>query len=89
MAKVLIALLAGLALVGCAPSAREKTFPLMPAELADCKVYEIDAGDGMAKVTTMRCPNSSTSANYRSSKTGMVTVVIDGQTYTRAEQPGQ
>jgi len=72
------------AMSGCAPSANAIHFPVMPAELADCKTYMLNAGDGSNLITVMRCPNSSTTTSYRSGKSTNSAVVIDGTTYTPA-----
>ena len=63
---------------GCHPSAEERFFPVMPKELQGCKVFDLDDGAGKApRLTVMRCPNSSTSVNYKSGKATIQTAVID------------
>lgn len=85
MKKILITLLAVIALSGCEPSAREVIPEVIPKELQDCRLYELKnrAGEYMK---IMRCPNSTTSTNYTTggkSKTHHTDIVIDGTTYEK------
>jgi hypothetical protein len=58
----------------------ERTFPAMPKELADCRVFYVQNRNGAA-MTVVRCPNSATTADVRSGKTTQTTVTIDGVEY--------
>ncbi len=68
-----------LMLAACSPSARDSTaeFPVWPAELSDCRVYQVYAA--AQSLTIVRCPNSATSTTYRQGKTTRTTVVVDGR----------
>jgi len=60
---------------GCQPSVTTADFPL-PAELQDCKLFELS--DGINSITVVRCPNSTTSTTYREGKSDHTSVVVDG-----------
>ncbi|MEI1732111.1 hypothetical protein V8P91_17175 [Acinetobacter baumannii] len=84
MKKVLIALTV-LFLAGCEPKTNEKTgdFILTP-DLKDCRIYKLS--DGSETITAMRCPNSSTSTQYRAGKSTKTTIVVDGVTYVQEQK---
>ena len=78
MKRTLTFLAVALLASGCTPSAQERFFPVMPKELQDCKVFDLDDGTGKTpRLTVVRCPNSSTSSTYKSGKATMHTAVID------------
>jgi hypothetical protein len=52
-------------LAGCAPSATEKVWPVMPEGLRDCKIYNLTDGNGN-RLTVARCPLSATSVRESS-----------------------
>ena len=60
---------------GCQPSVETAKYPL-PAELQDCKLFKLS--DGLNSITVVRCPNSTTSTNYREGKSDRTSVVVDG-----------
>lgn len=70
-------------LTGCTPSATEADYPVRPPELQDCKIYSLINGNG-ERITIARCPNSTTTANYKNGKTSAATITVDGVTYVRA-----
>lgn len=81
MKKALLALVV-LLLVGCEPSTKEKTGDfILPPDLKDCRIYKLF--DGSETITTMRCPNSSTSTEYIVGKSTRTSIVVDGETYVR------
>jgi len=82
MKKLLLIIIAGLTMVACTPRASEVSFPVMPPEMSDCKVFRIENGNGVALIA-VRCPNSSTTTKV--GKTSP-TVVIDGTTYQKVEE---
>lgn len=83
MKKILL-LISTLVLVGCNDSYKEHHFPVLPAELVDCKFFQLDNTQGMT-ISVARCPNSTTATTYQSGKTRRTTVVIDGVTYEAKE----
>lgn len=73
--KIVYYIIAMLMLAGCSPDGRERTgFTVMPEGLKDCKIYYIS--DGIAGITVVRCPNSSTTA-YQGGKNSKTTVTVD------------
>ena len=70
-------------LTGCTPSATEANYPVRPPELQDCKIYRLTNADG-GSITVARCPNSTTTANYKNGKTSAATITVDGVAYVRA-----
>lgn len=84
--KKIILLVALMVLAGCNPSYKTMSFPVMPDELKDCKIFELVSIERRIIVT--RCPAAaSTSTNFPSGKTTANSVVIDGVTYTSKETP--
>lgn len=79
--KYLIALTLVL-LAGCTPSAEEKTWPILPDGLKDCKFYKLRDDSGNT-ITVVRCPASSTSVQYKVGKSTQTTVTVDGVEYTK------
>ena len=75
---VTVLMLAGLA--GCHNGYSESNFPLRPDELKDCYIGELRNETG-EHITIARCPNSTTTTNYKSGKTTKATIVVDGVTY--------
>jgi hypothetical protein len=71
--KVIIVL--AVMLSGCYPSARELDFPVVPEGLSDCKFYRLSSA--VDYVTVVRCPNSSTSTNWRAGKATRSAVVVE------------
>ena len=80
--KLLRVVLSVVMLTGCEPSYEEKTqnFTLLPDELKDCKFYNVRSNTG-SNLNIVRCPNSTVSTTYKSGKTTLTTVVIDGKKY--------
>lgn len=81
--KATVLILMAVALAACSPGYEEKHYTVLPAELKDCKFYEVSNGGSAIKV--VRCPNSQTTTNWTQS-TGKSTitrsaVVIDGAEY--------
>jgi hypothetical protein len=76
MKKIMLAF-AVVFLVGCSDRAYEMQFPVMPAELSDCKFYHLEKASG-ANITVARCPNSATTTSYMQGKAKRKIVVIDG-----------
>lgn len=79
--KALFVILTAVALTACSPSYEEKHYPVLPAELKDCKFYEVSNGGSTIKV--VRCPNSQTSttwmqSNGKSSTTRSAVVIDEG-----------
>ena len=56
----------------------------LPEGLKDCKIYGIQNGNSMS-LSVVRCPNSTVSTTYKSGKTTVTTVVIDGKKYVSEE----
>ncbi|WP_354734553.1 hypothetical protein [Acinetobacter nosocomialis] len=84
MKKALFAL-AVLFLAGCKPETSDETNKfVLPPELKDCRVYDLYSSTG-ASVTAVRCPNSSTSTEYRVGKSTRTSIVVDGETYILRE----
>jgi hypothetical protein len=71
-------------LAGCSNGYKEKTFPVKPGELADCRFFELTNDTG-GIVTVARCPNSATTTNYKSGNATRTTVIIDGKQYVEKE----
>jgi len=67
-------------LTGCEPSAKVRTYPVLPDELKDCKFFYLNGGDGVGSITVGRCPNSTTTVQMNN-KARTTTVVIDGKEY--------
>jgi hypothetical protein len=63
MKYILGLLVCGLA--GCAPSATEKVWPVVPEGMRDCKFYNLTDGNGHA-LTVARCPLSATTVKESS-----------------------
>lgn len=60
--RVAIALMALVALMACSPGYEQKHYPILPAELQDCKFYSVS--DGGSAIKVVRCPNSQTSTTW-------------------------
>lgn len=77
MKKLIIIVVMAL-LAGCSDSAREVHVNIMPEGLKDCRYYELVVQGNTVKV--MRCPNSTTSTNWRQqsgkSNVGRTSVVV-------------
>lgn len=67
-------------LAGCTPSAEQKIWPVLPEELKDCKFYKLK-DDAANTITVVRCPQSSTTVQYKVGKSTQTTVTIDGVEY--------
>lgn len=55
----------------------------LPKALSDCTAY---SGGG---INIIRCPNSTTSTNFRLNKTNRSVVVVDNTTYEKVDVPKQ
>jgi hypothetical protein len=66
-------------LAGCEPSATEKIWPVMPAELQDCKFYKLKDAEGNA-LNVARCPLSTTTVKTQA-KNPVTTITVDGVEY--------
>ena len=86
MKKTIIIAALALALAGCTNSYTEKSFPVVPKELADCKFFELK-NDAGGIITVARCPNSTTATTYKSGKSTRTSIVIDGAEYVKQEAP--
>lgn len=73
-----------LALAGCSNGYSEKSFPVRPDELKDCRIFGLTNDSGNS-ITVARCPNSVTTTTYKSGKSSRATVVIDGETYVKSQ----
>lgn len=60
--RIAIALMAFVALTACSPVYEQKHYPILPAELQDCKFYSVS--DGGSTIKVVRCPNSQTSTTW-------------------------
>lgn len=70
---------------GCTDKYSEAQYPVLPAELKDCKFFNIEnSGGGHMKIA--RCPNSMTSITHPQGKSHESTVTIDGIEYVKKEQ---
>ena len=80
--KLLMVGIGVIMLTGCEPKYEENTqnFTILPAELKDCKFYGVRSNTG-SSLNIVRCPNSTVSTTYKSGKTTLTTVVIDGKKY--------
>lgn len=83
MKKVLL-VISILFIAACSPSAEVLNFPVLPAELKDCKFYRVSDGN-LYSLRIVRCPNSTTATTYSEGKTTSTTVVIDGIEYVKKE----
>ena len=84
--KLSIVVSISIVLAGCSPAANQLTFPIVPPELADCKFYHLRSGDLGAGITVARCPNSTTTTQYKSGKTTKNVIVVDGVEYEAVEK---
>ena len=67
----------------CSPSYEEKSYPLLPDDLSDCKFYKISNGP-FSTIKIVRCPNSITSTTWKQARdTSSDVVVIDGIQYRK------
>ena len=66
-------------LAGCEPSATEKIWPVMPAELQDCKFYKLKDTEGNT-MNIARCPLSATTVKTQA-KHPQTTITVDGVEY--------
>ncbi len=84
--KLLMVILCVIMVTGCEPSYEEKiqNFTILPAELKDCKFYGVRSNTG-SSLNIVRCPNSTVSTTYKSGKTTLTAVVIDGKHYVSEE----
>ena len=72
----ILAIAAALLLSACSPQYRTLDFPLLPEELKDCKFFVVS--NGTAEMRVVRCPNSSTTTQYRQGKVTRSLTTIDG-----------
>lgn len=84
--KLLTIILGVIMLTGCEPIYEENTqnFTLLPDELKDCKFYNVRSNTG-SSLNIVRCTNTTVSTTYKSGKTTLTTVVIDGKKYEATE----
>jgi len=82
--KIYLVAFAALMLIGCSDSAKTVSYPAAPPELADCKFFFLTNKDGHS-INVVRCPHSDTTATYRSGKSTVSTVTIDGVEYVKKE----
>jgi hypothetical protein len=66
-------------LAGCEPSAKEKVWPVMPAELQDCKFYRLTDSEANS-ISIARCPLSTTTVKTQA-KNPVTTITVDGMEY--------
>ena len=81
--KLLMVIIGVVMLTGCGESGYKdytESFTNLPEGLKDCKIYYIKNGKDMS-LSVVRCPNSTVSTTYKSGKTTLTTVVIDGKKY--------
>lgn len=84
MKKIAI-ILAAFALTGCYKNGYSTVkFPETPQELSDCKFFNMSNDKG-THITVARCPNSTTTTNFRSGKVNRSVVIIDGVEYEKKE----
>lgn len=83
--KKIILIFSIIGIVGCSDGYHERNFPVRPDELKDCKIYQLESSGG-GSITVVRCPQSATSTTYKSGKTTVNTVVIDGVEYEKAKK---
>ena len=84
--KLLMVIIGVIMLTGCEPKYKENTqnFTQLPNELKDCKFYYVKSNTGIS-LNIVRCSNSTVSTTYKSGKTTLTTVVIDGKKYEATE----
>lgn len=83
--KYFYALMCLVLLVSCSET-REYTQRMnMPAELSDCRMYDVASHDGNISITVMRCPNSTTTTQYKDGKYTEETILIDGVEYVNID----
>lgn len=67
--------------IGCNIRTEERTNAFnVPKELSDCKIYSLgtNGSDNIAQIiTVVRCPNSSTTTDYKSGKSTRSATVLD------------
>lgn len=83
MKKTLL-IVALLALAGCNNEFKDANFPARPEELKDCKIVELYNTQG-ERLTVARCPNSTTSTQFKRGKGRGTAIVVDGVTYEAKE----
>lgn len=83
MKKIFIVSIIGLFLTGCKAYTEQKTFPVMPDDLKDCKVHYVS--NGSTGLYIGRCPNSTTTT-VTTGKNGRLVIIVDGVEYTAKEK---
>lgn len=68
-------ILIALVLAGCTTSAQEVVPKAIPADLKDCKFYELYNNGALWKI--VRCPNSNTSVTYPVGKSTGSTATVE------------
>lgn len=77
--------LAVIFLTGCDRTTEERTEAfILPPDLEDCKIFKLS--DGSTTITTMRCPNSATSTNYKDGKVHKISIAVDGDAYVQEKK---
>ena len=54
-------------LVACTPSYEERSYPVLPPELKDCRFFNVSNELGES-ITVVRCPNSHVTVRYQKGK---------------------
>lgn len=75
MKRISLILLTIFALAGCESRTTELHDFILPEGLKDCKIYFMT--NGVNHVTITRCPNSSTSTEYKTGKTTSSSAVVE------------
>jgi len=89
MKNLMAVIIAAFTLVACDGSYNNVQAKVTPPELADCHLIEWNP-TGVRELYVVRCPNSTTTTNWTAGKHSNqhnTTVVIDGQTYQKVENP--
>lgn len=76
MNKLLLTVALVLLIIGCSNTENTTSRYKLPNELKDCSFYRMSDNIGII-LDVVRCPNSNTSATYRSGKTNITTTVIE------------
>lgn len=75
--KIVLAILAALALTACTPDSRDITRDYdLPKGLADCQAYWLKDTNA-SSITVFRCPNSTTTTSFTQGEAKAETVIQD------------
>jgi len=75
-------------IIGCTEpyhEEKDKFYSVMPEGLEGCRVFYLYAGNDSLNI--VRCPNSSTTANYKSGKTTKTVATIETAEHSTEHQP--